>query len=55
MPTHLTITHPAFRLGPVHWGQLGEVLSFLRQTIHTILECPRFPGTIMAEVVLAVH
>ena len=48
-------TYPAFRLCPVHRGQFGEVLSFLRQTVHTILECPRLPGTIMAEVVLAVH
>ena len=33
-------------------GQFVEVLSFLRQTVHTILEWPRFPGTITAEVVL---
>ena len=40
---------PAFRLGPVCRGQFGEVLSFLRPTVHTIIECPRFPGTITAE------
>ena len=41
--------YPAFRLGPVCWGQFGEVLSFLRPTVHTIIECPRFPGTITVE------
>ena len=40
---------PAFRLGPVHRGQFGEALSFLRPTVHTIPECPRFPGTITAD------
>ena len=41
--------HPAFRLGPVYRGQFGEVLSFLRPTVHTVLKCPHFPGTITAE------
>ena len=40
---------PAFRLGPVCRGQFGEVLSFLWPTVHTIIECPRFPGTITVE------
>ena len=35
---------PAFRLGPVCRGQYGEVLSFLRPTVHTIIECPRYSG-----------
>ena len=44
-----TLTNPAFRLGPVYRGQFGEVLSVLRPTVHTILKCPHFPGTITAE------
>ena len=39
----------AFRLGPVYRGQFGEVLYFLWPTVHTILKCPHFPGTITAE------
>ena len=53
--THLCPIHPAFRLGPVCRGRFGEVLSFLRPTIHTISECPRFPGTITVEWFSAVR
>ena len=35
---------PAFRQGPLHRGQFGEVLSFLRQTVHTILWMPTLSG-----------
>ena len=41
--------YPAFRRGPVCRGQFGEVLSFLRPTVQTIIECPRLPGTITVE------
>ena len=44
----LTVT--AFTSGPVCRGQLREVLSFLRPTVYTIIECPRFPGTITVAV-----
>ena len=38
-------THPAFRLGPVYRGQFGEVLSFLRPTVHTVFSnAPTFRG-----------
>ena len=47
--TTYSLIHPAFRLGPVCRGQFGEVLSFLRPTVHTIIKCPRFPGTITVE------
>ena len=37
--------HPAFRLGPVYWGQFGEVLSFLWPTVHTTFSnAPTFRG-----------
>ena len=36
---------PAFRLGPVYRGQFGEVLSFLRPTVHTVFSnAPTFRG-----------
>ena len=39
------VTVPAFRLGPVYRGQFGEVLSFLRPTIHTVFSnVPTFRG-----------
>ena len=39
------ILYTAFRLGPVYRGQLGEVLSFLRLTVHTISSnAPTFWG-----------
>ena len=44
LPLQLSSTIPAFRLSPVYRGQFGEVLSFLRQTVHTILECPPLSG-----------
>ena len=38
-------TYPAFRLGPVYRGQFGEVLSFLRPTVHTVFSnAPTFRG-----------
>ena len=46
---------PAFRRGPVCRGQFGEVLSFLRPTIQTIIKCPRLPGTITVEWFFAVR
>ena len=46
---------PAFRRGPVCRGQFGEVLSFLRPTVQTIIECPRLPGTITVEWFLPVR
>ena len=42
-------SNPAFRRGPVCRGQFGEVLSFLRPTVQTIMECPRLLGTITVE------
>ena len=49
------ILYPAFRRGPVCRGQFGEVLSFLRPTVQTIIECPRLPGTITVEWFFAVR
>ena len=52
---HCVSIYPVFRLGPVYRGQFGEVLSFLRPTVHTIIECRRFPGTITVEWFSAVR
>ena len=43
--TFLCYKNPAFRLGPVYRGQFGEVLSFLRPTVHTVFSnAPTFRG-----------
>ena len=39
------VPDPAFRLGPIYRGQFGEVLSFLRPTVHTVFSnAPTFRG-----------
>ena len=43
------LTYPAFTSGSRLPGTVWEVLSILRLTVHTIHECPRFPGTITVE------
>ena len=44
-PLSAEVTTPAFRLGPVYRGQFGEVISFLRPTIHTVFSnAPTFRG-----------
>ena len=48
-------TDPAFRRGPVCRGQFGEVLSFLRPTVQTIIECPPPAGDNHGWVVFAVR
>ena len=44
-----------FRRGPVCRGQFGEVLSFLRPTVQTIIECPPPAGDNHGWVVFAVR
>ena len=53
--TRYPLIVPAFRRGPVCRGQFGEVLSFLRPTVQTIIECPRLPGTITVQWFCCAH